>query len=144
MIKYNLYDSPDLHPSPQYVNQELTVGDALERLVGVLSGFDAHESTAWVEDVNLLNNPVVKVGWYGMAGEKWIEVFEGSHGEITRLADVCNWYYQATGKASDKYIEEENSTGPLERSPDEEEAMVAVRNSDHRSPDGTWREIDEY
>ncbi len=105
MITFNLFHGFKLHGSPYFVNQPRSVGGALAEIVQVFSGNIYYR--AWIEEIVMDETSTaikaVKIGSYGMAGEKWIRVYEGKTDELAPLAQVCYWFYKATGNASDKY-----------------------------------------
>jgi hypothetical protein len=102
MITKNLFNGSELHSSPHFQDQSCTTPDALAEVVHTLDITHFHYG-AWVEDIHLDgDNSFVKVGSYGMAGERWIEVYEGPEEELHPLAKVCWWFYKAGGEISDE------------------------------------------
>jgi hypothetical protein len=100
MITMNLFNGSELHCSPHFQNQPRTVGDALAEIVRILQ--NNAEYGAWFEDFDD-DGKTLKVGSWGMAGEKCIHVYEGNQEEILPLAFVCYWFYKAKGNASDEF-----------------------------------------
>jgi hypothetical protein len=109
----NLFDGSKLHPSPYFQTQPRTVGDALAEIVYTLGEVHLWYGS-WVEDLDY-DGKIVRVGNYGMAGERWISVYEGPTEEIQPLARVCLWFYKTTGCGSDEFkakmLREEHARG---------------------------------
>lgn len=99
MIEYRLWNAttePSLHHD---MGRIYPVGNALAKIVDIL-GVTHLEYGSWIEDMQP-ESCIIKIGSNDMAGERWIHVFKGPSHEIYQLMQVCWWFYQVTGEASD-------------------------------------------
>lgn len=102
MIKYRMWDGSTEPSLPHDMGRIYPVGDALTKIVDLL-GATHLEWGSWIEEMQPhqeTGSYVIKIGTNGMAGERWIHVFEGPGSEIYPLAQVCWWFYQVTGQGS--------------------------------------------
>jgi hypothetical protein len=100
MITHSLFDGPNPKSG---CSQQQRVEDSLAEVVHFLSVTNQYYGS-WIEEVRLDGGKsVVRIGFNGMSGERWIHVYEGSAFALVPLVQVCYWFYKTGGDASDEF-----------------------------------------